>query len=410
MSIKFDTFLAGLANTPQYEQRLLERINLMYKTLLRHAELIPTLQDGEFRSKIFQEDQETREDIKKGEELLRNYVEPSKNDWIQGEPIYIERFTKKNPDTWGFAWVAGMHDLKKTLMEGFISPIKFTFLVNSFTEENGQNWWISDPTQKLYKELHEAYTKFQVNIPTGLLLYGPPGTGKTFITRKLAEELWAGLIQKSVGDFGSTLIHATSQNIQDFFAQAKKASEKEPIILFLDEIDALVSERKATTQDYKAEEMAQFLQEFNALADAKNLIVVAATNRPDHLDAAILRSGRFDKKIFVGPPDHEARKELFELYIKRMNRPHETLDYDKLAKMTDGYVSADIELICEEVARDVSQSILDSVVDMNDGQFDVAQIRESIQNQKITMALLQKTIQAMIPSLKFVDMWIYTSW
>ncbi len=150
--------------------------------------------------------------------------------------------------------------------------------------------------------------------------------------------------------------------------------------------------------------MAQFLQEFNALADAKNLIVVAATNRPDHLDAAILRSGRFDKKIFVGPPDHEARKELFELYIKRMNRPHETLDYDKLAKMTDGYVSADIELICEEVARDVSQSILDSVVDMNDGQFDVAQIRESIQNQKITMALLQKTIQAMIPSLKFVDM------
>ncbi len=80
MSIKFDTFLAGLANTPQYEQRLLERINLMYKTLLRHAELIPTLQDGEFRSKIFQEDQETREDIKKGEELLRNYVEPSKND------------------------------------------------------------------------------------------------------------------------------------------------------------------------------------------------------------------------------------------------------------------------------------------------------------------------------------------
>ncbi len=210
-----------------------------------------------------------------------------------------------------------------------------------------------------------------------------------------------------MGDFGSSLIHETSQNIQDFFAQAKKASESEPIIHFLDEIDALVSERKATTQDYKAEEMAQFLQEFNTLADAKNLIVIAATNRPDHLDAAILRSGRFDKKIFVGPPDHEARKELFELYIKRMDRPHDTLDYEKLAEMTDGYVPADIELICEEVARDASQSILDSVVDMHDGQFDATQIRDNLQHKKITMELLQKTIQETVPSLKFVDMSVY---
>ena len=80
MSIKFDTFVAGLINTPHYEQRLLERINLMYKTLLRHAELIPTIPEGEFRTKTLQEDQEIREDIKKGEELLRNYVEPSKID------------------------------------------------------------------------------------------------------------------------------------------------------------------------------------------------------------------------------------------------------------------------------------------------------------------------------------------
>lgn len=408
MSLKFDTFVAGLINTPHYEQRLLERINLMYKTLLRHAELIPTIPEGEFRTKTLQEDQEIREDIKKGEELLRNYVEPSKIDWTE-EPIYIERFTKKNAETWGFAWVAGMHNLKKTLMEGFISPLKFTFLVNSFTQTL-QNGAALDTTQKLYSELHEAYQKFQINIPTGLLLYGPPGTGKTFITRKLAEELWAGLIQKSVGDFGSTLIHATSQNIQDFFAQAKKASESEPIILFLDEIDALVSERKETTQDYKAEEMAQFLQEFNTLADAKNLIVVAATNRPDHLDAAILRSGRFDKKIFVGPPDHEARKELFELYIKRMDRPHDTLDYEELAKMTDGYVPADIELICAEVSRDASQSLLDSALDMSDGQFDETKIRDTLQNQKITMELLEKAIQETTPSLRFADMSIYDTW
>jgi SpoVK/Ycf46/Vps4 family AAA+-type ATPase len=382
----------------------------MYKTLLRHAEWLPTMQGGEFRSQILQEDQEIREDIKKGEALLRNYIAPLKIDWTEEASIYIERFTKKNPETWGFAWVAGMHDLKKTIMEQFVSPLRFTFLVNSLAKETTQKGVIANPAQKLYSELYEAYQKFQINIPTGLLLYGPPGTGKTFITRKLAEELGAGLIQKSVGDFGSTLIHATSQNIQDFFAQAKKASESEPIILFLDEIDALVSERKATTQDYKAEEMSQFLQEFNALSDAKNLIVVAATNRPDHLDAAILRSGRFDKKIFVGPPDHEARKELFELYIKRINRPHDILDYNELAKITDRYVPADIEMICEEVARDASQSILDSVVDMYDGQFDADQIRDNIHNKKITMELLKKTIQETTPSLSFVDMWIYDLW
>lgn len=410
MSTKFDTFLAGLVNTPLYEQRVLERINLMYKTLLRHAEVLPTLQEGDFRSKILQEDEEIRADIKKGEELLKNYVAPMKVDGAREMPIHIERFTKKNPETWWFTWVAGMHELKKILMEGFISPLKFTFLVNSFTQQALWNWPSLDSTQKLYHELHEAYQKFQINIPTGLLLYGPPGTGKTFIIRKLAEELGAGLIQRSVSDFGSTLIHATSQNIQDFFAQAKKASESEPIILFLDEIDALVSERKATTQDYKAEEMSQFLQEFNALGDAKNLIVIAATNRPDHLDAAILRSGRFDKKIFVGPPDHEARKELFELYIRRINRPHDVLDFGELAKMTDGFVSADIEMICEEVARDASQSILDSVFDMYDGQFDEHQIRKSIDSKKITMGLLGKTIQATTPSLRFVEMWIYNSW
>lgn len=412
MASQFDTFLDGLKNCPNYEEVLLERINMLLERIIRLNDTIPTLHGDEAKAKFLQEREEILWDVQKGKEALKKYRENvDARDWIgQASAMHIERFIKKNPETWGFEWVAGMHDLKKTLMEGFVSPIKFTFLVNSFSQESTQNENIPDTTQKLYHELHEAYQKFQINIPTGLLLYGPPGTGKTFITRKLAEELGAGLIQKSVGDFGSSLIHKTTQNIQDFFAQAKKASESEPIILFLDEIDALVSERKETTQDYKAEEMSQFLQEFNALGDAKNLIVVAATNRPDHLDAAILRSGRFDKKIFVWPPDHEARKELFELYIKRMDRPCDILDYEELAKMTDGYVPADIELICEEVSRDASQTLLDSALDMSDGQFDATKIRDTLQNQKITMKLLKETIQETTPSLRFADMSIYDTW
>jgi len=170
-----------------------------------------------------------------------------------------------------------------------------------------------------------------------------------------------------MGEFGSSYLHQTTQNIRDFFTQAKKASEKEPIILFLDEIDALVSARTDRVDANKAEEVSQFLQEFNALEDAKNLIVITATNRPDHLDSALLRSGRLDKKLYIGPPDLTARKELFRMYIEKFDRPHAKLDYEELGVLTDGYVSADIEMMCDEAARDASQRLLDLVDEAESG-------------------------------------------
>ena len=150
-----------------------------------------------------------------------------------------------------------------------------------------------------------------------MLFYGPPGTGKTFITKKLAEELGCGFISKNMGEFGSSYLHQTTKNIKDFFTAAKKAAENEAIILFLDEIDSLVSARTNNVDANKAEEVSQFLQEFNALEEVPNLIVIAATNRPDHLDPAILRSGRLDKKVYLGPPDDVARKALFQMYIEK---------------------------------------------------------------------------------------------
>lgn len=200
----------------------------------------------------------------------------------------------KNPETWGFKGIAGMDDLKKELSESFIAPLRFKFLVEKLKKE-GENTPEStntdvetDPKVALYKKLSEAYDKFQVSIPTGLLFYGPPGTGKTYITKKLTEELGAGFIKKSLGEFGSSYMHETTKNIKAFFTGAKKAAEKGPIVLFLDEIDSLLSSRTNNIDANKAEEVSQFLQEFNDLASAQNLIVIAATNRPDHLDSAIL--------------------------------------------------------------------------------------------------------------------------
>jgi SpoVK/Ycf46/Vps4 family AAA+-type ATPase len=160
----------------------------------------------------------------------------------------------------------------------------------------------------------------------------------------------------------------------------------------------------------KAEEISQFLQEFNALSEAPNLIVIAATNRPDHLDPAILRSGRLDKKIYIGPPDAIARKELFEIYIEHSGRPHAKLDYQKLSELTDGYVAADIEAICDDVARDASQSILEMAKDLEDGEYDAVKIRARLDDHKITMKFLEKAITDTTSSLKMVDMSVYESW
>lgn len=318
--------------------------------------------------------------------------------------LEIKYFKKENPKTWWFAWVAWMWNLKQELRENFIKPLKFKFLVKDLEKKEKL-----EKKDEIYKTLYNAYKKFSVSIPTWLLFYGPPGTWKTFITKKLAQELWAWLIQKSVWEFGSSYIHETSKNIKNFFEQAKKASENSPIILFLDEIDSLVSKRTNSVDSNKAEEVSQFLQEFNALEDAPNLIVIAATNRPDHLDSALLRSWRLDKKIYIWAPDFEARKELFQIFIEKEDRPHKDLDYKKLAELTDWYVAADIENICKEVSRDASKNILDLSKNI-DAKISLEEVKKEIEKSLITMDLIKQAIKETTPSTKYVDMSIYENW
>lgn len=346
-------------------------------------------------------------------------------------PLKVEHFEKKEWSPWGFEAVAGMDTLKEELKDSFIKPLKFKFLIEKLKKESTSlsswtQWRIQESSgtldssaklqnddtttetknQELLLKLYTEYEKFKISIPTGMLFYGPPGTGKTFITKKLAEELGCGFVSKNMGEFGSSYLHQTTKNIKDFFAGAKKAAENEPIILFLDEIDSLVSARTNNVDANKAEEVSQFLQEFNALETAPNLIVIAATNRPDHLDSAILRSGRLDKKIYLGPPDEAARKALFEMYIEKKGRPSDTLDYDELAKISDGYVSADIEAICDEVARDASRNLLELVDEAENGKL----TDELLEWNKITMDSIRKTLTETPSSLKMVDMSVYESW
>ena len=345
--------------------------------------------------------------------------------------IEVQYFIRVEWKPFWFDAVAGMDTLKEELKDSFIKPLRFKFLVekmrkNALTPviakneaiqvpENTENGllrtsqWQTQEWQKkeeLLLRLYSEYEKFKISIPTGMLFYGPPGTGKTFITKNLAEELGCGFISKNMWEFGSSYLHQTTKNIKDFFGWAKKAAENEPIILFLDEIDSLVSARTTNVNANKAEEVSQFLQEFNGLESAPNLIVIAATNRPDHLDSAILRSGRLDKKIYLGPPDAVARNALFQMYIERAGRPSTGLDYDELAKLSDGYVSADIEAICDEVARDASRDLLELIDEAEAGTLS----ESDLAGHTITMQSIKATLAETPSSLRMVDMSIYDSW
>ncbi len=329
--------------------------------------------------------------------------------------VKVEYFENKNPKTFGFDWIAGLEDLKQELKESFINPLKFKFLVEKLSHPQPlpNKEGSLDEKKELYLKLKQAYDKLKVSIPTGLLMYGPPGTGKTFFTKKLAQELWAWFIAKSMWELWSSYMHQTTQNIKALFDSAKKASEKWPIILFLDEIDSLVSSRTDRVDANKAEEVSQFLQEFNKLAkEAPNLIVIAATNRPDHLDSALLRSGRLDKKIYLWVADFETRKSLFKVFIEKFDRPHSKLDYNKLSELTEGYVAADIENIVKEASRDASQWILDivNILENSWENLDFEKINKDLEKYILTQKLLEQAIKDTTSSVKMIDMSVYEKW
>lgn len=220
----------------------------------------------------------------------------------------------------GFDCVAGMHGLKTLLINDVIGPLR-------------------NP---------EKYKKFKLSIPNGILLYGPPGCGKTFIVKKLAEELGYNFIELNPSSVATSFVHGAVGNIGKVFEMAKLQS---PSIVFIDEIEGLVPKREelASTSDTKKEEINEFLLQLNN-AGANKILVVGATNRPHMIDSAIMRSGRMDKRIYIPPPDFDARRDMFRICLT--GRPYDkNIDFEKLAKMTENYVGSDIELIVTEAAR-----------------------------------------------------------
>ena len=191
----------------------------------------------------------------------------------------------------------------------------------------------------------ELYEHLSSKPPNGILLYGPPGTGKTLLAKALANESEVNFISVKGPEFLSKWVGESEKAVRETFRKARSAS---PCIIFFDEIDAIAGIRGRFAGSQATEQVvSQLLTEMDGLEDLKNVILLAATNRPDMLDPALLRSGRFGRHIEIEMPDLETRINIFKIHLK--NKPlAEDISIEKLAEALDGYTGADIEAICEE--------------------------------------------------------------
>lgn len=218
----------------------------------------------------------------------------------------------------GFNAIAGMQDLKNQLQVDVIDALR-------------------NP---------EEYEKYGVTIPNGMLLFGPPGCGKTFFAKHFAEEVGFNFMLIKPSTLKSRYVNATQENIAKMFEEAE---ENAPTIIFIDEMNELVPNRDSDAHEMSKSAVNEMLAQMDRTGE-KGIFIIGATNYPHMIDPAILRAGRLDKKFYLSPPDFEARKAMFEMYLK--SRPIDFgMDYEKLANLTSNFVAADIELLVNDASR-----------------------------------------------------------
>ena len=246
---------------------------------------------------------------------MDNFLEAMK----EVEPSAIREFFVEVPDV---KWddVGGLDNIKEELKEAIEWPLKHC----------------------------DIFKKANTNPPKGILLYGAPGTGKTLLAKAVANESGVNFISVKGPSLMSKYVGESERGIREVFKKAKQAS---PTILFFDEIDSLVPKRGSGGSDSQVTErvISQFLTEMDGIEELKGVVVLAATNRLDMIDPAILRSGRFDLLLELPKPDQTTREEIFKIHTE--NKPlADDVDLKELAKETEGKVGSDIEFICKRAS------------------------------------------------------------
>jgi AAA family ATPase, CDC48 subfamily len=234
----------------------------------------------------------------------------------------------------------------------------------------------------------ERFKKFGLRPPKGILLFGPPGTGKTLLAKAVATESGANFIAVRGPEIFSKWVGESEKMVREIFRKARMAA---PAVIFIDEIDALATARGLGGDSLVSERVvAQLLAEMDGVKALENVVVIAATNRPDLVDPALLRPGRFDRIIYVPPPDFRARLEILLIHTKATPLAKD-VDLEELARRTEGYSGADLELLVREAT--------------------FLALREDINAKEVSMRHFEEALKKVRPSvapdmLKFYETWL----
>ena len=224
------------------------------------------------------------------------------------------------------------------------------------------------------EEGNKSYERLGIEPARGVLLYGPPGTGKTLIAKAIANEAGANFITVNGPEVASKWFGESEKAIRQIFKRAKQMA---PCIIFFDELDSIAPIRGMSDSNAWEQVVAQLLTSMDGVESLNNVMVMAATNRPDMIDPALLRPGRFDKMVLVGKPNEAARIHILKVHTRKM--PLKDVDLESIASRTDGYVGADLAALCREAG--------------------LTAYREDHDSDKVTMAHFEKALKEVGPSV-----------
>jgi len=236
----------------------------------------------------------------------------------------------------------------------------------------------------------ELFEKLGVEPPKGVLLYGPPGTGKTLLAKAVANETSSNFFAINGPELMSKFYGQSEENLRKVFEDAEKSA---PSIVFIDEIDAIAPKREEVTGEVERRVVAQLLALMDGMKSRGKVVVIAATNRPDSIDTALRRGGRFDREIEIGVPDRKGRKEVLQIHTRAMPLT-EDVKLDKWADITYGYVGADLEALVKEAAMSALRRVLPSLNLEEDAKVP----QEILDNLRVTNKDFQNGLKNVSPS------------